>query len=378
MKLTQITLCPLFQRGTVTKTSEKPLFEKEGQERFIQFNELLIERTSGESKMRSRPAALVILTLLLVPSALWAQSAKNLIVGLASISGGIETLYVAKKIGAFKRNGLDVEFLLPQGGSQALQVLLSGDVKIISGGGGTAAQRVRMKGAGNIIVATYTPTMPYSLYVNSKIRDPNRLKGGKIAISRFGSSSDFAARFMVSRLGLDPAKDVTIMQIGNQRERMSALLSGTVEGSVVDAPNTLIARQQGFVELADASKLGLVYPHNNIATTDRFAREEPQTLAGFLRAFVEGIAFYRTHKTESIQMIKEFLRVSDHAIAEEAYDYYSRITPAKPYPSTDGIRAVLDELALAEPAAKTAKLDHFVDSSFIAKLDQSGFIDGLY
>src|SRR5262245_64732607 len=82
---------------------------------------------------------------------------------------------------------------------------------------------------------------------------------------------------MVSRLALDPAKDVTIMQIGNQRERMSALLSGSVDGSVVDAPNTLIARQQGFLELADASKLGLTYPHNNIATTDRFIREEPRS-----------------------------------------------------------------------------------------------------
>jgi NitT/TauT family transport system substrate-binding protein len=249
---------------------------------------------------------------------------------------------------------------------------------LISGGGGTAAQRARFKGAGNLLVATYTPTMPYSLYVNGKISDPKRLKGAKIAISRFGSSSDFAARYMVSRLGLGPAKDVTIMQIGNQRERMSALVNGSVEGSVVDAPNTLIARQQGFVELADASKLGLVYPHNNIATTDRFVRDEPQTVFNFLRSFVEGIAFYRTHKPESIQMIKEFLRVSDSAIAEEAYDYYSRITPAKPYPSADGVRGVLQEIALSEPSIKNAKVEQFVDASFIAKLDQSGFIDGLY
>lgn len=156
-----------------------------------------------------------------------AQTAKPLLLGLASISGGIETLYVTKKIGAFKRNGLDVDFLLLQGGSQALQVLLSGEIKLISGGGGTAAQRARFKGAGNLLVATYTPTMPYSLYVNGKISDPKRLKGAKIAISRFGSSSDFAARYMVSRLGLDPAKDVTIMQIGNQRERMSALVNGS-------------------------------------------------------------------------------------------------------------------------------------------------------
>jgi NitT/TauT family transport system substrate-binding protein len=323
-------------------------------------------------------ATAALFCFLFYPVSLPAQSQKTLLLGLASISGGIETLYVTKKIGAFKRNGLDVDFLLLQGGSQALQVLLSGDIKLISGGGGTAAQRARFKGAGNLLVATYTPTMPYSLYVNAKIQDAKRLKGAKIAISRFGSSSDFAARFMVARLGLDPSKDVTIMQIGNQRERMSALLSGSVDGSVVDAPNTLIARQQGFVELADASKLGLTYPHNNIASTDRFIREEPQTVFSFLRAFVEGIAYYRTHKAESMQMIKEFLRVSDNAIAEEAYEYYSRITPAKPYPNAEGVRGVLEEIALTEPAIKNAKIEQFVDSSFIAKLDQSGFIDKLY
>ena len=322
--------------------------------------------------------AAAVLCFLLYPLSLPAQSQKTLLLGLASISGGIETLYVTKKIGAFKRNGLDVDFLLLQGGSQALQVLLSGDIKLISGGGGTAAQRARFKGAGNLLVATYTPTMPYSLYVNAKIHDAKRLKGAKIGISRFGSSSDFAARFMVARLGLDPSKDVTIMQIGNQRERMSALLSGSVDGSVVDAPNTLIARQQGFVELADASKLGLTYPHNNIASTDRFIREEPQTVFSFLRAFVEGIAYYRTHKAESMQMIKEFLRISDNAIAEEAYEYYSRITPAKPYPNAEGVHGVLEEIALTEPAIKNAKIEQFVDASFITKLDQSGFIDGLY
>ena len=116
--------------------------------------------------------AVVFLSLaLLCPSSLPAQSPKHLLLGLASISGGIDILYVTKKTGAFKRNGLEVDFILFQGGSQALQVLLAGDVKMISGGGGTAAQRARMKGAGNVLVATYTPTMPFSIYVNNKIQD---------------------------------------------------------------------------------------------------------------------------------------------------------------------------------------------------------------
>ena len=125
-------------------------------------------------------ATAALLFCLIFPPFLLAQSQKPLLLGLASISGGIETLYVTKQIGAFKRNGIDVDFLLLQGGSQALQVLLSGEIKVISGGGGTAAQRARFKGAGNVLVATYTPTMPYSLYVNGKISDAKRLKGAKM------------------------------------------------------------------------------------------------------------------------------------------------------------------------------------------------------
>src|SRR5206468_6511546 len=134
---------------------------------------------------------------------------------------------------------------------QALQVLLAGDVKIISGGGGTAAQRARLKGAGNVLVTTYTPTMPFSLYVNNKIQDGKRLKGGKIAISRFGSSSDFAARYILTRLGVEPVKEATLMQIGNQRERLSALLRRPLDGALSDAPNTLLARPHGCRQLAD-------------------------------------------------------------------------------------------------------------------------------
>jgi ABC-type nitrate/sulfonate/bicarbonate transport system substrate-binding protein len=307
-----------------------------------------------------------------------AQAPKKFILGLSSIGGGIDALHVTKKIGAFKRHGLDVDLVLFQGGTQALQALLSGDVKIISGGGGSAAQKARIKGAGNVLIATYTPTMPYSLYVNPRIKSPRELKGGKVAVSRFGSSSDFATRFMLKSLGLEPVKDVALIQIGNQQGRFTSLLSGAVDGAVIDSPNTLLAKRQGFVQLADASALGLVYPHNNIATTDAFIRAEPETVRSFVRAFVEGIAFYKTHKSETIQMIKEFLRLKDDGIAEESYEYFSRLLPAKPYPTVEGVRTVLAEMAATDAEVRGVKPEFFVDASFVKALDESGFIDKLY
>ncbi|MBI4526507.1 MAG: ABC transporter substrate-binding protein [Deltaproteobacteria bacterium] len=326
---------------------------------------------------RSVFSFLVILSALLWSSSV-AQGQKKLVLGMVSISGGIDILHVTKKIGAFRRNGLDVDMVIFQSSTQALQALFSGDVKVISGGGGAAAQKARMKGAGNVLVSTYTPTLPYGFFVSSKIKTPRDLKGGKVAVSSFGSSPDFAVRFILTQLGLDPNRDVTILQAGNEQTRVNALLSGAVDATVIGIPNTLLARRQGFTQLADASALGLKYPHNNITMTDAFIRDDPETGLAFLRAFVEGIAYYKSHKAESLPMIKEFLRLKEDALAEEAHSYFSRLAPAKPYPSIDGVRTVLAEVAKTDPEARSASPERFVEPKFIRQLDESGFIDRLY
>jgi ABC-type nitrate/sulfonate/bicarbonate transport system substrate-binding protein len=118
-------------------------------------------------------ASMALSIFFFLSGSLSAQTAKPLLLGLASISGGIETLYVTKKIGAFKRNGLDVDFLLLQGGSQALQVLLSGEIKLISGGGGTAAQRARFKGAGNLLVRPTRRPCRIAFTSTAKYRTPS-------------------------------------------------------------------------------------------------------------------------------------------------------------------------------------------------------------
>ena len=188
-----------------------------------------------------------------------AQSQKTLLLGLASISGGIETLYVTKKIGAFKRNGLDVDFLLLQGGSQALQVLLSGRHKTDQRRRWHRRRRERVSKAPETCWSP--PTRRPCRTVSMSTPRSKMLNGSRAPRS---PSPVLAARRTSPRAlwslawALIRQRDVTIMQIGNQRERMSALLSGSVDGSVVDAPNTLIARQQGFVELAGCFE---VRPH---------------------------------------------------------------------------------------------------------------------
>src|SRR3970282_2760764 len=113
-------------------------------------------------------------------------------------------------------------------------------------------------------------------------------------------------------------------------------------------------------------------------TTYRYLLIKTGTMTNCLPSFIEALSYYKTHRAESIQMIQEFLRVKDEAIAEEAYDYFSRITPAKPYPSVEGVRTVLADMAKSDFAAKSARPEDFVDLSFMKKLEEGGFIDRLY
>jgi hypothetical protein len=52
--------------------------------------------------------------------------------------------------------------------------------------------------------------------------------------------------------------------------------------------------------------------------------------------------------------------------------------PKKQYPSLEGLKTVIEDVAERDPRAKSAKPEQFVDFTFIKELDQSGYIDGLY
>jgi hypothetical protein len=72
------------------------------------------------------------------------------------------------------------------------------------------------------------------------------------------------------------------------------------------------------------------------------------------------------------------MRLDDREALEETYDYLLKILPKKPYASDKGIQAVIDALAIRNPAAKKWKPQDFYDMSYLKELDKSGFLDRVY
>jgi len=236
----------------------------------------------------------------------------------------------------------------------------------------------KLQGADIALLAANNPTMHFSLFVSPEIKKPTDLRGKRAGVSRFGSASDFSIRYIFKSVGLADG-DVTIVQIGDNPSRLAALKSNAIHSTVFTAPNTVRARKAGFVSMVDAYKLGLKFHGSGIAASGAFLRERRPVAENFFKGFLEGVAYAKRNKEESIKFIMEFLRLSERDEAEETYQVIIQdIQPRKPYPMKEGVETVLRNLETTIPKAKGAKADELVDDSVLRKLDQSGFIDALY
>jgi NitT/TauT family transport system substrate-binding protein len=220
--------------------------------------------------------------------------------------------------------------------------------------------------------------MHFSLYVAPEIKKAEDLRGKTAGISRFGSASDFSVRYIFKSMNL-AERDVTIVQIGDNPSRLAALKTKAIQATVFTTPNTVRARKAGFVSLVDAYKLGLKFQGSGIAATGAFLRDHRPVVEQFVKGFLEGVAYAKTHKEESLPLIKEFMKLKDQDEVEDSYQVIIRdVQPRKPYPLKEGVETVLRNVESTIPKAKTVKPEELIDDSILRRLDQSGFIDALY
>lgn len=292
-------------------------------------------------------------------------------------SGEFSQAYIAQKKGLFEKHGLGVDLVYFQGGSQVIQAMLGGDVPltVTAGPEGVVA---KLQGADIALLTANNPTMHFSLFVSPEIKSAAELRGKRAGVSRFGSASDFAIRYIFRSLGISDG-DVTIVQIGDNPSRMAALKSNAIHATVFTAPNTVRARKAGFVSMVDAYKLGLKFHGSGIAASGVFLRERRPLVEDFVKGFLAGVAYAKQNKEESIRLIMEFMKLKDREEAEETFQVIVQdIQPRKPYPTKEGVETVLRNVESSIPKAKTAKAEDLIDESVLRKIDQSGFIDALY
>lgn len=314
------------------------------------------------------------------PSA--AGAATRLVVGQSFVALEAIGAWVARDQGLFAKHGLDVELVPIRGDTQGVQALLAGGVQILLGGpsGGLAAHAA---GADVVNVATLGPSMPYVLVVRPEIQKPADLKGKRVGVSGTGLSSSRAAVMVaLEYLGLNPLRDVTMLPTGTSSERIAGLASGAIHATVLSTGQRARVQrleQEGRLRvLADLSELPIPWDHDVVMTTRRFINANRPAVLAFLRALVEANHFILqpANRETVLRVIAQMLDESREG-AEALYAFIPRTVVPKPYPSRDAARALVEVLKDEFPELGRARVDEYVDTSLMAEIERSGFMESL-
>ncbi len=295
----------------------------------------------------------------------------------SSLGPGLFPLWVGKEKGLFQGQQLDVELLYIATSPTIIQTMLSGEVQL-SSSGQEAAMAANLAGADIVIIATGVVRPSFFLYSMPEITRVEQLKGKRLGISRPGSSTDFAMRFLLQKYGLDPKRDVTIVPTGGIPRAPAAMLAKVIDAALLSPPTTSKARRLGFRQLLDPMSIG--FPFYSAAVTARKSWLDKYTGVArrFMKAYVAAISVVHTDRNFTMKVIGKYSGEQEPDALEETYNYVVKALPRVPEPTLDPIRMGLKILAEKNPEAATAEPSRFIDTRFIRELKESGYIDGLY
>jgi len=307
-----------------------------------------------------------------------AQEGRKIRAGYASLSGNITPLWAAREGGYFKKYGLDIDLVALPSGTEGMAAMIAGEIEFLAIAGSTTASAA-IGGADVLSMALINDRLLTSLVVGPAIQKPEDLKGKSIGISRFGTSIDTAARIAIQHYGLEPIKDVSLVQIGAVSSAVAALRGGRIHAAILSYPTIIQARREGFREILDIASLGTPYAANGITLQRSFMQQRREIAANFLRAFLEAIARVKKDKPFAMEVMGKYLRTKDRELLDETYEFaITKYLKSRPYPSAEAFRSVVNELAQVNPKAKRQDPRRFYDDSILQELDKSGFINALY
>jgi len=312
------------------------------------------------------------------PSMLAAQAKPlfKVVAGYGSTDGAIAPLWFAKETKLFEKRGLDVRLVGMGTGSVSLRALIANDLEIASLSGSGLVQAA-LQGADTVILSAAINGFIFKVFGTAEM-SPTQLKGKKLGVSRYGATSDFAVRLALKKWGLNPERDLSILQIGTTQDTLRAMQTRMLDAGVLSGTASLMARKAGFRELGDLADLGLHYPMAPIGTTKSYIRKNEGLVKEFMLAYIEAIHDFKRNKEAALKVLKKYTRNDDPEVLEDSYSNYAGKYLALPIPTSDGIRTILTELSTTVPAAKNADPEQFVSYKIAREIEASGFVKRLY
>jgi len=282
----------------------------------------------------------------------------------ASISPSMSAVWMAKEIGAFDRNGLNAELVYISSGATTIQALVGGSVQAALGAS-NAVVAAALKGAPIIAVASNTSRPGMQLWVQPEIQRAEQLQGKTLAITRFGSTSDFVTRLILRKLNLENKTE--LRQFGGVVEADLGFRARQAEGRVSSQAPGPKAKM-----LVDAAELGIPFSMNLLAVSNEYLSKSPKSVEAIVRAYIEGVAALKTRKAQALKLFEKYMGQRGGS-PEMHYEFVMKYLDSVPRIDPAAVETVLEMVGV-----KGAPKNKLYDNSIIDRLVHEGFTEKLY
>ncbi len=301
----------------------------------------------------NRRRLVIVVTLLAM---LWAsqssatQELKRILYGTTASPSNLP-VWVARDAGYFEKYGLNVEPVQIRGGSLITLAIITGNLQF-SGVGAESVVAARAAGADVVLLACPVDADPVYLITRPEIKSASELKGLASAVTRYGSTTHFYLRAALKYIGLNPDKDMTILQMGAGPEMVAALDTGRIAAAALTTRYAVPFLQRGWPVLVELSATDLIYPSSCVTSSRAYIRAEPKITEDFLRAYIAAIQLIKKDRKAAEKSFSKWMREKDPTITAKTVEAYRRLLKRKPWVPDKGIENVLRDLIRTRPEFK--------------------------
>jgi ABC-type nitrate/sulfonate/bicarbonate transport system substrate-binding protein len=287
------------------------------------------------------------------------------------VSALISPFWVMNDAGFLKQEGLDMELVYIASSPTVARATLAGDI-VISGANSQVIVDVGLQGGDLVAMGAITNVVAFYVMAAPEIKNVMDLKGKVVGVTRFGASTDFGMRMLLSKYGLEAIKDVPFIQIGGMPELAAALSKKNVYAAPMSQPMVYLAQQAGMRMIANLAKEEIPFMHIGLTTSKKWVREHRPQAKAFIRAHGRAVHFMHTRKEETRAIFAKYTRINDPAMLDGSiqygYDFMEKVPLVKP----QAFQVTLDQITRNNPKAKQAKPEQFFDNSLVQELIDEG------
>ena len=295
----------------------------------------------------------------------------------ASLAGDHAALYVAQEMGLFRKYGLDVNLSYTAGAAQVIQTMMAGENQIATAGGSGVVD-ADLAGADLVAVAGMVNMPAFYIVVQPEIKSIQDLRGKPVGVTRFGSSTDFTMRYILKKAGLEPDKDVPLLQMGGQPELAVGMEARRIFAAPMTPPALQKTLKAGARIQIPPKTIGLSFPHVGIVVRKTYLTAHRQVVKNFISGYSEGVAMLQKDKDGSKKAIAKFLQTADPEVLEASWQFGVDVIERIPNLDPEMFKLVLEERAQTRPEAKKFKPEQFFDDSVVKELEKEGFFKKLF